>query len=164
MAIRLINGTKNKWVCSACGEPYDAAAERGRKCGSQASYGGEDGPPAFGFETFKKNNAAREIFGRLDVLELLDDAGSWEDLRFLVVRYNDRQTDCAFVRRARELDGVASSGERVLLHAILSATDFAWLADEMDTAPNHDCWVWRRFDVLSGSWRHALMCCIAQQD
>jgi hypothetical protein len=51
-------------------------------------------------------------------------------LRTLIVKFNDCD-EGNFVKLVRNCDGVASSGERVLLHAICYACDFAWLADEL---------------------------------
>ena len=51
-------------------------------------------------------------------------------LRALIVGFNGAD-ESNFVVLARQCDGVASSGERVLLHAILYVTDFASLADEL---------------------------------
>jgi hypothetical protein len=61
----------------------------------------------------------------------------------------------AFVVPARQCDGVASSGERVLLHAILHVTDFTWLADELTEGQ-----AWQRMDRVGGDWRRAVAACV----
>jgi len=72
-----------------------------------------------------------------------------------IVEYNDCD-EGRFVKAARRYDSVCSSGERVLLHAILYVTDFAWLADELDEGRT-----WRRMDNSSGEHRQAIVACIA---
>lgn len=52
---------------------------------------------------------------------------SWTNLVDIASRAPD------LVDRARAFDGKASSGERVVLHAVLAASDFAWLADELSS-------------------------------
>lgn len=106
------------------------------------------------FVEFKSSEPACAIFLRLGLSEYLDAAPSWRALRSLIVDFNDCDAG-HFVARVRRLDGDASSGERVLLHAICSATDFAWLADELGGRK-----VWQRMDCLSGEWRRAVAACI----
>ena len=77
---------------------------------------------------------------------------TWEDL----VRAAARRQDLA--KAARRLDGVASSGERAVLHAALAAMDFAWLADELGKGP------WRRIDLLNRNHRLAVAAVVARQD
>jgi hypothetical protein len=79
-------------------------------------------------------------------------------LRSLIVDFNDNKKRGAFVESARLVDGVASSGERVLLHAILYVTDFAWLADELGAG----C-VWRHMNRTDGDWRRAVAACIGAE-
>ena len=61
------------------------------------------------------------------------------------------------VTAAREIDGVASGGERALLHAILHAGDFDWLADELAAGK-----AWYRLASLSGAYALAAASCIAR--
>jgi len=42
-----------------------------------------------------------------------------------------------------------------LLHAVLFATDFAWLADELA-----DGRAWRKMDNVSGAYRRAVAACV----
>lgn len=107
------------------------------------------------FDWFKASRPAKAVFRSLGVIEILDISTSWAMLRRLVIDYNDPDKGL-FVEAARNYDGVASSGERVLLHAILYAMDFAWLADELDNGRT-----WQRMDRVDGEWRQAVAACIA---
>lgn len=65
------------------------------------------------------------------------------------------QDDGRYVDAVQRYSGKCSSGERVLLLAILYATDFAWLADELD-----DGRTWRRLSYVSGGHRDAVITCL----
>ncbi len=106
------------------------------------------------FENFKSGQPAREMFLKLGLLEYLESATGWRNLRDSVVRFNGID-DGNFVDRARRFDGNASSGERVLLHAILYVTDFAWLADELAGSK-----AWRSMDRATDDWRRAVAACV----
>lgn len=110
------------------------------------------------FRTFKSGQPGREMFRGLGIADLLAAAESWDGLRSLVVAFND-QDKGHFVDAVRRRDGTASSGERVLLHAICFACDFAWLADELSNGK-----AWQRMDSPSGAWRQAVAACIAAVD
>jgi hypothetical protein len=84
-------------------------------------------------------------------------SSSWRALRRLIVDFNGAD-EGNFVELARQCDGVCSSGERVLLHAILYVTDFAWLADELGNG-----YVWRNMDRASGDYRLAVAACIGAE-
>ena len=105
------------------------------------------------FSWFKSCHPTQTVFRAMGLGRHLDAAGSWNELRSIVVEYNDN--DSGFVDAARRYDGMCSSGERVLLHAILYVTDFAWLADELD-----DGRTWRRMANVSGIYRQAVMACL----
>lgn len=107
------------------------------------------------FENFKSAQPARAMFLKLGLLEYLETATSWHNLRASIVRFNGID-EGNFVARARQCDGVASSGERVLLHAICYVTDFAWLADELAAGK-----AWHRMDRANEDWRKAVAACIA---
>lgn len=109
------------------------------------------------FTKFKTGEPAQAMFRKLGLSEYLDAADSWRALRFLIVDFNGCD-EGRFVALARVCDGVASSGERVLLHAILYVTDFAWLADEL-TGKN----AWQQMNRASGDWRRAIAACIAAE-
>ncbi|MBX9820051.1 hypothetical protein [Afipia birgiae] len=106
------------------------------------------------FRDFKNGEPAKAIFRAMGLGSYLDAAGSWYALRHLIVDFNDKSSG-GFVDRARKCDGVASSGERTLLHAVLFATDFAWLADELA-----DGRAWRKMDNVSGAYRRAVAACV----
>jgi hypothetical protein len=106
------------------------------------------------FMSFKSSQPAREVFNAMKLSDCLQAAQSWDQLRRLVIKLN-HQDDGRYVDTARRYDGVCSSGERVLLHAILYATDFAWLADELD-----DGHTWRRLSNASGDHREAVVACL----
>jgi hypothetical protein len=64
----------------------------------------------------------------------------------------------ALIESARRVDGIVSTGERVVLHAALSAGGFDWLADELSA----DGSVWSRLAYVSGDHRAAVLACIAR--
>ena len=110
----------------------------------------------YSFAAFKAGPGGHMLRG-LGFGECLDGAKSWRVLRSLVVMLNDEGRPGCFADAVRRRDGTASSGERVLLHAIACAMDFAWLADELG-----DGRVWRRMDGVSGAHRDAVVACILQ--
>ena len=107
------------------------------------------------FETFKNSEPAKRAFRAMGVDDLLAASRSFGMLRRLVVDFNDCD-EGRFVDAARKYAGTCSSGERVLLHAILYVTDFAWLADEFDKGHT-----WDRMSYVSGEHRQAVAACIA---
>jgi hypothetical protein len=110
------------------------------------------------FASFKAGQPARAIFRKLGLDAYLDAATSWRSLRALIVQFNDPD-EGNFVKLVRQCDGVASSGERVLLHAICYVTDFAWLADELTKGQ-----AWQRMNRVSGGeWQRAVAACIAAE-
>jgi hypothetical protein len=111
------------------------------------------------FAEFQKSSPARSMFRRLGFIEYLDAANSFRMLRSLIVDYNDNKERGAFVDAAKRADGTCSSGERILLHAILYLTDFAWLADELDKEAERG--TWQSFNRVSGDHRRAVVACIA---
>ena len=106
------------------------------------------------FSAFRKSEPAIEIFGKLGLSEILEQAESWRSLREAIVAFNGADQG-NFVKKARALEGVASSGERILLHAILYVTDFAWLADEFAGGA-----AWQSMHKVYGAWRLAVAYCI----
>lgn len=110
------------------------------------------------FASFKTSEPARVMFRKLGLLEYLETSKSWNSLRALIVEFNDPDKG-RFVALARECDGVASSGERVLLHAICYAADFAWLADELT-----DGRAWQRMGRTDENFALAVAACIAQTE
>lgn len=106
------------------------------------------------FNEFKASDPARAMFRKMGLLEYLEAATSWRALRSLIVDFNGCD-EGNFVALARDLDGVASSGERVLLHAVLYVTDFAWLADELTAGK-----AWQRMDRVSGDHQRAVAACV----
>ncbi|WP_027578461.1 hypothetical protein [Bradyrhizobium sp. Ai1a-2] len=109
------------------------------------------------FERFKASEPARSIFRKMGLLEYLESAQSWRHLRSSIVQFNDPDKG-RFVKLAKQCDGVCSSGERVLLHAILYVTDFAWLADKLGGKE-----VWQRMDRAGGEYRAAVAACIGAE-
>lgn len=109
------------------------------------------------FAKFKASEPAKAMFRKLDLSEYLEAATSWRALRSLIVDFNGCD-EGRFVDLARRCDGVASSGERVLLHAILYVTDFAWLADELTGER-----AWQQMNRVGGDWRRAVAACIAAE-
>lgn len=106
------------------------------------------------FDEFKRCQPSKVVFRKLGLSKYLEAAESWSSLRTLIVDFNSCD-EGRFVSRVRECDGVASSGERVLLHAICFAVDFAWLADELSAGE-----AWRHMDRPNGEWRRAVAACI----
>jgi hypothetical protein len=109
------------------------------------------------FAAFKASQPAQAMFRKLDLSEYLEAAQSWRQFRSLIVKFNGCD-EGRFVALARQCDGVASSGERVLLHAILYVTDFAWLADELGGKS-----VWQDMVSVGGDWRRAVAACIGAE-
>ncbi len=97
---------------------------------------------------------AAEICRRLGV----DITGleTWREYTAALVRANSGPG--RLVDAARTLDGVASSGERVVLHAALAAGDFAWLADEL-AAGHH----WVAIDRLGDEVRASVAAAILRR-
>jgi hypothetical protein len=118
------------------------------------------------FAEFKASRPARDMFDKMGLLDCLETATSWRSLRFLVVEFNGAD-EGNFVALARDCNGVASSGERILLHAILYVTDFAWLADELAGADEADGKprgkTWRNMDRASGEHRRCVAACIGAE-
>lgn len=106
------------------------------------------------FKTFKASDPAREMFRKLGFLDYLEAADSWRMLRRLIVDLNDNQERGCFVEAARQC--ACSSGERILLHAILYVTDFSWLADEFAFGR-----AWQDMNCASGNYRDCVVACIA---
>lgn len=106
------------------------------------------------FNDFKRG-PGREICQRLGLR--IDACLSWSDFTLAAIHFNNPTG--ALVDRARELDGVASSGERVLLHAVLHAADFDCLADALA-----DGQAWKRMGLVSGPHRDAVLACIARRE
>lgn len=106
------------------------------------------------FAWFRASAPARAMFRKMGLSEYLEAALSWRSLRSLVVDFNGCD-EGRFVEAARDCDGVASSGERILLHAILYATDFAWLADELSGGK-----AWQNMNRASGDHLRAVAACI----
>jgi hypothetical protein len=106
------------------------------------------------FDEFKAGQPAKQMFAKFGLTKYLEAAQSWRMLRALIVDFNDCDRG-RFVKIVRALDGVASSGERVLLHAVCYACDFAWLADELTGGK-----AWQRMDRASGDWARAVAACI----
>jgi hypothetical protein len=106
------------------------------------------------FTEFKAGQPAQAMFRKLGLTGYLEAANSWRALRAIIVEFNDCDKG-NFVKLVRRCDGVASSGERILLHAICCVCDFAWLADELSAGE-----AWQRMDRASGEWCRAVAACI----
>lgn len=106
------------------------------------------------FLAFKNSQPAKAMFQKLGLSGYLEAANSWRALRGLIVGFNDCDNG-NFVKLVRRCDGVCSSGERILLHAICYVTDFAWLADDLA-----ECKAWQNMHRVSGAWRDAVAACI----
>lgn len=107
------------------------------------------------FQEFKCGHPAQQMFRKLGLSEHLDAATSWRMLRSLIVDFNGCDAG-NFVKLVKECDGVCSSGERILLHAICYACDFAWLADKLQKKGS----VWQNMDRASGDWGRSVAACI----
>jgi hypothetical protein len=116
------------------------------------------------FAEFKASDPARSMFRKLGLLDYLEEATSWRSLRALIVDFNDNSGGkYPFVDLARRCDVVASSGERILLHAILYVTDFAWLADELGTDDRGRSRVWQNMHRASGEHRRCVAACVGAE-
>jgi hypothetical protein len=107
------------------------------------------------FSEFKTGQPAQAMFRKLGLSEYLDAATSWRSLRMYIVAFNDCDAG-NFVKLVKQCDGVCSSGERILLHAICYACDFAWLADKLQKKGT----VWQNMDRASGDWGRSVAACI----
>jgi hypothetical protein len=111
------------------------------------------------FAEFKTGDPARSMFRKLGVLDLLEQTTSWRQLRATVVDFNGCDAG-NFVKLVKRCDGVCSSGERILLHAIFYACDFAWLADQLQTGKRVQRGVWQNMDRDSGEFGRSVAACI----
>lgn len=112
------------------------------------------------FEQFKSGQPARSMFRKLGLEEYLEAATSWRALRSIIVDFNGCD-EGNFVKLVKHCDGVCSSGERILLHAICYACDFAWLADQLQTGKrSSERGVWQNMDRASGDFGCAVAACI----
>jgi hypothetical protein len=109
------------------------------------------------FYIFKVSRPAQVLFAKLGLQDHLKAAHSWPSLRELIVHFNGRD-EGRFVTLARLCNDTCSSGERVLLHAVLYVTDFAWLADELAAGR-----AWRGMADVDGEWREAVAACVAAE-
>lgn len=112
------------------------------------------------FEQFKSGQPAQSMFRKLGLSEYLDAATSWRVLRAIIVDFNACD-EGNFVKLVKQCNGVCSSGERILLHAICYACDFAWLADQLQTGKrDFNKGVWQNMDRASGEFGCAVAACI----
>ncbi len=117
-----------------------------------------------GFAAFKAGEPAQAMFRKLHLKEHLEAAQSWHALRRIIVDFNDCDHG-HFVKLVRQCDGVCSSGERILLHTIATACDFAWLADELGCpSKRKEYGPWQNMNRASGEWLRAVAACILAAD
>lgn len=90
--------------------------------------------------------------------DLLAGCDTWAALSSLAVSHNDH-TDGGLWDEAEKLDGVLSTGERAVLHALLPALDFTRLADKLGAGES-----WAVLDRASGAHAEAVAACILRQD
>ncbi len=102
------------------------------------------------YADFKSLTPARSICDRLGLP--LDRAVSWDHL----TSYARAQDD--FPGRAKKLYGVASSGERALIAAIMTAVDYAAQADKLSQGR-----AWQRTEHCSGDHRRAMAAAVARE-
>jgi hypothetical protein len=105
------------------------------------------------FTEFKRGPAL-SIFERMGLQAVLKKSRTWRDLRRVLFDDGDK-----FIAAVRTCNRNASSGERVLLHAILYATGFGWFADKLTMGR-----AWRRMDEVRGDLRRSVAACIAAED
>lgn len=110
------------------------------------------------FIKFKNSYPVKTMFRSMGLDQYLQASVSWRSLRELIVDFNACD-EGNFVDAVRRRDGTASSGERILLHAICYACDFAWLADELTGGR-----AWQRMDSAGGDFRRAVAACISQEE
>lgn len=91
--------------------------------------------------------------------DLLASCASWDELTSLAVSHNDH-TDGGLWHAGERLDGVLSTGERAVLHALLAALDFSRLADQLAGEPG----TWRLLDFTHGTHAEAVAACILRRN
>ncbi len=106
------------------------------------------------FHDFKRNVAVASVLAALGLRDELQDSTSFGDLNFLAQPDTDEDGE-QFVRRVRRYAGVCSSGEAVVLAALLYLLGRDDLADEMDEGRT-----WHRIHRVSGEFRSAVAGCI----
>lgn len=104
-----------------------------------------------------QNGPARSIFAGLgrEWAAILEQAGSFEHLRHMIVSHNDRDIG-RFVKAVRRYAKTCSSGEYRLLLAICAFADFGHVADELVAGR-----AWQ--DITRGcdlSFRAAIAACV----
>lgn len=107
------------------------------------------------FDQFKNCDPATTMFRKMGLADYLKAAQSWRQLRAMIVQFNDPDRG-HFVKIAKQCDGTCSSGERILLHAIMYVCDFAWLADKLGGKK-----VWQNMNRAGGEFQEAVAACIA---
>ena len=105
------------------------------------------------FADFKAGPGA-DIIGMFGIP--VDQCVNWDHLKETFVCAND---DGALTAKARRLNGVLSSRQRIVLHAVLHACDYDWLADEFAHGRS-----WDEFSSLGGQHLEAVLACIARRD
>lgn len=110
------------------------------------------------FKEFKNCEPTLKVLEGLGLSECVSGCVDWYGFTKAVVGFND-QSGGRLVEDTKQYANSCSSGERVLLSAILYAADFSGLADNLDEGNT-----WRHFNRVSGLHRQAVVACIARQD
>ncbi len=84
---------------------------------------------------------------------------SWRHFTDMAVAYNN--CEGRLVEAGRRLYGIASTGEKPVVCALLAAADFAWLADELCDHPTS---LWWQLERTCGVHARAVAAAILRQD
>ena len=105
-----------------------------------------------------KNGAPRQIMAGLGdprFLDALETASSYDMLRKMIIKLNDRVDHGCFSAAAKRYAGVSSSGERELLKGLLLLCDFRHVADEIAGAS-----AYTDMTRIGGDFRQAFASCV----
>lgn len=107
------------------------------------------------FATFREGYGG-EICKRIGLD--ISPCGTWNEYTGAMIEYNNRPFG-RMVEAAMRLNGVASSGERAVLHAVLAAGNFSAQADELSGGNT-----WDRMDGLGDKARESIAAAILRRD
>ncbi|MCW2283155.1 hypothetical protein M2323_000925 [Rhodoblastus acidophilus] len=106
------------------------------------------------FKKFKQNVGVKSVISAIGLGAKLEAATSYGDFRHKSTDFNGGDWE-VFVKRIDEYSSYCSSGEGVLLGALLYRLGYSNLADKVDNGLT-----WRNMSSVSGEFREAVVACI----